>query len=129
MALRHRWSQETGDAAERAWCDELTRLGAACWRVNAASSARHNQDVFQLWDVLAMTDTDAMFCQVKATATDPWPPKPAWRARFAAAHHPPHLRYLLVWLMPGSGGWRVWRLLADGTRLEMEWPPEGKERA
>ncbi|HEY8744768.1 MAG TPA: hypothetical protein VIU62_16860, partial [Chloroflexota bacterium] len=122
-SLTAAYNQRTGDAAEQAWCDELTRRGAQVWRVNAGTSARHNQDVFLLWDVLAMTDTDAMFCQVKATATDPWPPAPIWRTRFMAARHPKGLRYLLVWLDP-SGQWRVWRLLSDGTRLPLAWPPE-----
>ena len=122
MSLQHRWNQQTGSLAEQAWCAELTRLGAVAWSVNAGTSARHNQDILGLFDILCLTATDTLLSQVKATAKDPWPPIPAWRARFLALPHPPGLRYLLVWLTP-AGEWRVWQLLSDGTRLELDWPP------
>jgi hypothetical protein len=93
--------------------------------VGTGTSARHNQDVFQLFDVIALDAPCCLFCQVKATAKEPWPPAPIWRARFLALPHPPSVRYLLAWLRPGSAGWAVWRLLSDGTRLACEWPPEG----
>jgi hypothetical protein len=121
-SLAASYSQRTGAAAEAAFAAELTRLGATVYRPAANSSARWNRDAFG-FDIVAMTGSDVLLVQVKATATDPWPPAPIWRARFLALPHPPSVRYLLAWLRPGSAGWTVWRLLSDGTRLACEWPP------
>ena len=124
MALQQRYNVLTGAAAETAWMAELVRYGAFTWRVGAGTSARHNVDILDCFDCIGLTAGDVLFCQVKATATDPWPPSPIWRARFLALPHPPGVRYLLVWLTP-AGAWRTWRLLSDGTRLELAWPPAG----
>ena len=125
-ALQQRYNVQTGAAAEEQWCNELTRLGAVAWRVNAGTSARWNTDIFACFDCIGLTAGDVLFCQIKATAREPWPPAPIWRARFLALPHPPGIKYLLCWLTPDNPAtWRVWRLLSDGTRLELAWPPAG----
>jgi hypothetical protein len=119
-------NRAAGEAAQQAWVAEQLRRGAiVAWSAPTANSARYNRDILDGWDTIAVTAHYTVLSQVKATARDPWPPPPIWRARFLGLPHPPALRYLLVWLTP-DGAWRVWRLLADGTRLETDWPP-GRE--
>ena len=124
MALQQRYNVLTGAAAEEQWCNELARHGGLAWSVKANTDPRFNKDIYG-FDVLCLTPGEVLLCQVKATADDPWPPSRFWRARFLALlPHPPGVRYMLVWLTP-AGAWRTWRLLSDGTRLELEWPPVG----
>jgi hypothetical protein len=114
-----------GTAAENAFIRELERYGGVVWSPGAENSARYKKDVLG-FDILCLTPGDVLLCQIKATAREPWPPAPIWRARFLALPHPPGVRYMLCWLTPDSPAtWRTWRLLSDGTRLEVAWPPVG----
>lgn len=125
--------QRAGDVAEDMFVAELTRLGCAAWGTGGTAgvktlpdgrkiAVRLGCDILSLFDVLAIDASGVLLAQVKGGARFEGPDKD-WRARFALLPHPPRLRYLWAWL--GPTGWRVWRLLADGTRLEMDWPPEG----
>jgi hypothetical protein len=123
VSYRNRASAERGRAAEDAWCLEQRRCGApVAWSSRAGTSARHNRDILDCWDTIAVTPHYTVLSQVKATATEPRPDH-LWRVRFMAHPHPRGLLYLLVWWTP-EGNWQVWRLLPDGTRLPVDWPPE-----
>lgn len=123
--------QRAGDLAEDMFICELTRLGCVAWATGGTAASkwlpggrkiaiRLGHDLFGLFDIIGMDASGVLLVQVKGGKEYEGPDKD-WRARFALLPHPPRLRYLWAWL--GPSGWRVWRLLADGTRLEMDWPP------
>jgi len=116
-ALRNRYNAQVGAAAELAFIRELARRNpnADIWSVGANSSARHNKDVWGLWDVLASTYSGLIVAQVKATATQPRPDQ-LWMTRYLAWPHAETTRCLLAWLMP-TGQWSV-RLLDREGRME-----------
>lgn len=123
--------QRAGDIAEDMFCAELVRLGCVAWATGGTAGVKEladgrciairlGNDIFSCFDVIGMDGSGVLLVQVKGGKAYEGPDKD-WRARFALLPHPPRLRYLWAWL--GPQGWRVERLLADGTRLEMDWPP------
>jgi len=122
VSYRNRGNAARGRAAEDAWCLEQLRQGArVAWSSRAGNSARHNRDILDCWDTIALTPHYTVLSQVKVTATEPRP-RPEWRRLFMEHPHPPGLLYLLAWWTPDET-WTVWRLLSDGTRLPLAWPP------
>lgn len=129
--------QRPGDVAEDMFVAELTRLGCVAWATGGTSgvkqlpdgrkiAVRLGCDIAGLFDVLALSTDGVLLAQVKGGSRYVGPDK-EWRARFALLPHPPRLRYL--WAYLGPMGWRVERLLPDGTRLPLEWAPVGERAA
>ena len=127
--------QRAGDVAEDLFVAELTRLGCVAWATGGTAGSKRladgrkigfrlGNDVLGLFDILAIGNAGALLVQVKGGKEYEGPDKD-WRERFARLPHPPRLRYL--WAYLGADGWRVERLLPDGTRLPVDWPPTAKE--
>ena len=125
--------QRAGDLAEDLFCAELVRLGCVAWATGGTAGVKElwdgrkigirlGNDIFSCFDIIGMDRAGVVLVQVKGGKEYEGPDKD-WRARFALLPHPPRLRYL--WAYLGTDGWRVERLLADGKRLPVAWPPEG----
>jgi hypothetical protein len=123
--------QRAGDIAEDLFVSELTRLGCVAWATGGTAGVKRladgtkigirlGCDLLGLFDILAIYPAGVLLVQVKGGSAYEGPDK-AWRERFARLPHPPRLRYL--WAHLGADGWRVERLLPDGTRLRVDWPP------
>jgi hypothetical protein len=129
--------QRAGDIAEDLFVSELTRLGCVAWATGGTAGVKQladgrkigirlGCDLLGLFDILAIDPAGVLLVQVKGGARFEGPDKD-WRERFARLPHPPRLRYLWAWL--GADGWRVERLLPDGTRLRVDWPPEAEKES
>lgn len=120
-ALRNRYNQRTGAAAEEAFVAELRqRFGnVAVWRPGANASARHNADVWDLWDIIAISPWRLTVVQVKATAEQPRLDR-VWLERYREWPHPESALCLLAWLRP-EGTWQVWLIGRDGRLVDAGW--------
>lgn len=115
-------SRQLGTAAEQAFELALRQQLGVCavWRNVAGPSARFNRDLWDLWDVAAITPERLIVAQVKATATKPTP-EAIWLNRYRSWPHPSETLCLFVWLQPEDRGWRMWSLAPDGVCSDWDW--------
>lgn len=62
-------SREKGNKAERKCVRILEDAGYLTYRVPASKMYQKNQDIFHLWDVLAVKDHETLLIQVKCNRT------------------------------------------------------------